>query len=155
MTGSARDDAVQIARLYGAIWRRFQPRRHRIAGADVTPRMLVVLRHLSASGPLTVGELARHLGTSRATSSELIDRLQERGLVARMRDERDARRVFVWLTEAGGQQVEALATRQLEDPFAVAISSLAPDMREQIISGLRALLEAAETNEDKPDRRAA
>ncbi|MBO0701338.1 MAG: MarR family transcriptional regulator, partial [Candidatus Dormibacteraeota bacterium] len=81
-------DARAIARLYGELWRRYQPPARSIAGSDVTPRMLGLLRHLESAGPLTVGEQAAHLGIGRAAASELIDRLEGKGLVARMRDQR-------------------------------------------------------------------
>ena len=135
--------AREIARLYGEMWRRFQPPRHSIEGSDVTPRMLGLLRHLEQAGPLTVGEQARHLGIGRAAASELIDRLEGKGLVARMRDERDQRRVFVWLTDEGGRRVASLAGSVLDPPFLQAVAAITPEQRRQIIDGLGALLRAA------------
>ena len=97
-------DAGRIARLYGETWSRFRPPRQPMPGTAITPRMLALLRHLESAGPLTVGEQARHLEIGRATASELLDRLEAKGLVERMRDQRDQRRVFVWLTDAGRAQ---------------------------------------------------
>jgi DNA-binding MarR family transcriptional regulator len=136
-------DAQRIARLYGEMWRRFQPPRRSIEGSDVTPRMLGLLRHLEGAGPLTVGEQAAHLGIGRAATSELIDRLESKGLVARMRDERDHRRVFVWLTDEGRERVASLAGSVLDPPFLRAVSAITPEQRRQIIEGLEALLRAA------------
>lgn len=135
--------ARQIARLYGEMWRRFQPPRRSIDGSDVTPRMLGLLRHLEGSGPLTVGEQAVHLGIGRAAASELIDRLEGKGLVERMRDQRDHRRVFVWLTEEGRRRVASLAGSVLDPPFLRAVAAISPEQRRQIIDGLEALLRAA------------
>lgn len=137
-------DARRIAKLYGEMWRRFQPPRQSIEGSDVTPRMLALLRHLEGAGPLTVGEQAAHLGIGRAATSEMIDRLEGKGLVARMRDERDHRRVFVWLTEEGRERVASLAGSVLDPPFLRAVSAIAPAQRLAIIEGLEALLRAAE-----------
>jgi DNA-binding MarR family transcriptional regulator len=139
------DAAQEIARLYGAMWRRFQPPRQPISGSDITPRMLGILRHLAESGPLTVGEQALHLGIGRATATELVDRLQAKGLVERMRDERDQRRVFVWLTEVGGERIRSLAASRLDDPFLAAVAALSPTTRAHIIEGLGELLRAADT----------
>jgi len=132
-----------IARLYGEMWRRFQPPRRSIDGSDVTPRMLGLLRHLEAAGPLTVGEQAAHLGIGRAAASELIDRLEAKGLVARIRDQRDQRRVFVWLTEEGRLRVASLAGSVLDPPFLHAVAAISPEQRRHIIEGLGALLDAA------------
>lgn len=136
--------AREIARLYGAMWHRFHTPKQPIGGFDVTPRMLGMLRHLAEHGPLTVGEQALHLGISRANASELIDRLESKGLVERMRDERDQRRVFVWLTREGKQSVARLAGSTIEDPFVGAVAALSVSARRRIIEGLRALLDAAE-----------
>jgi DNA-binding MarR family transcriptional regulator len=124
------DAAQEITRLYGAMWRRFQPPRQPISGSDITPRMLGILRHLAELGPLT----------------ELVDRLQAKGLVERMRDERDQRRVFVWLTEVGRERIRSLAASRLDDPFLAAVAALSPTMRAHIIEGLGELLRAADTS---------
>ncbi|HBV94940.1 MAG: MarR family winged helix-turn-helix transcriptional regulator [Candidatus Dormibacteria bacterium] len=150
--GAAQDpgaihDGMEIARLYGEMWRRFQPRRQAISGAAVTPRMLSYLRHLAAAGPLTVGEQADHLGISRATATEVVNRLESKGLVERMRDQRDQRRVFVWLTERGREQTDALAGRNLDDPFLRAVAALPEATRAAVIDGLGAILRAAEESD--------
>lgn len=140
-------DAMEIARLYGEMWRRFQPRRQAISGSAVTPRMLSYLRHLAVAGPLTVGEQADHLGISRATATEVVNRLESKGLVERMRDERDQRRVFVWLTERGREQTDALAGRNLDDPFLLAVAALPEANRAAVIDGLGAILRAADESD--------
>ena len=145
-------DGMEISRLYGEMWRRFQPQRHAIGGSAVTPRMLAYLRHLAVAGPLTAGEQARHLGISRATATEVVNRLEAKGLVERLRDERDQRRVFVWLTERGREQIAALAGRDLEDPFLRAVAALPAATRAAIIRGLGALLRAADSRDQTRDQ---
>ena len=92
--------AKRVARLFPEVYRRYHWAQ-RVQGADlpVTRRALEVLQHLQASGPLTVGEQAEHLGLRRNSVSELLQRLESKGLVARIRDERDERSVLVWLTD--------------------------------------------------------
>jgi len=143
-------DAGRIARLYGEMWGRFRPPRRPMPGAPITPHMLACLRHLAAAGPLTVGEQALHLGISRASATELVDRLEAKGLVERMRDQRDQRRVFVWLTETGRAQTEALASRHLDEPFVRAVAALPAETRASIIEGLSALLRAADRTQPSP-----
>ena len=143
-------DAGRIARLYGEMWGRFRPPRQPMPGAPITPRMLGLLRHLAGTGPLTVGEQALHLGISRASASELVDRLEAKGLVERMRDQRDQRRVFVWLTESGREQTEALASRRLDEPFVRAVAALPGETRASLIDGLQALLRAADETQPSP-----
>jgi DNA-binding MarR family transcriptional regulator len=143
-SGDAHAVIGEVNLLYAAVYRRFQASRQRIPGSDVTPRMLGLLRLLAVAGPLSVGEQARHLGLCRATATELVDRLESKGLVARVRDGRDRRRVFVSLTEAGrtraGAHPEVLAC----DELLGAVERMAPADRRALVTGLQALLEAAE-----------
>src|SRR6266545_4955278 len=151
-----REVAAEVGRLYPAVYRRFHVSKQPVAGVGVTPRMLSVLQHLVASGPMTLGELAEHLGLSRATATELVTRVEQRGLVARIRDERDRRRVFVWVTDEGQLRARA-RPRVLEDEALVAaVRRMTPDERDRLVQGLRALLAAADdpdthdTEESKP-----
>jgi DNA-binding MarR family transcriptional regulator len=147
------EDAREIARLYSAMWQRFHTHKQPILGSDVTPRMLGILRHLAESGPLTVGEQAMHLGMSRANATEVIDRLEAKELVERMRDEHDQRRVFVWLTAEGRRRVASLADSVIDDPFVAAVSALPARTRKQIVDGLKALLDAAGPSQQQEEEK--
>lgn len=76
---------------------------------------------LERLGPLTAGDLARHSGLAPASVSGLIDRLERKGFVRRVRDEGDRRRVIV---EIDPGRVEAFAAlfadfvRGLEEMYA-------------------------------------
>src|SRR5215469_8792940 len=50
---------------------------------------------LSQLGPLTAGEIASHTGLTTPSVTGLIDRLESKGMVRRVRDSHDRRRVFV------------------------------------------------------------
>jgi DNA-binding MarR family transcriptional regulator len=147
--------AREISRLYGQMWHRFTSPKQAVGGSGLTARMLEVLRHLAGSGPLTVGEQAVHLGIGRAAATELIDRLEAKGLVARMRDERDHRRVFVWLTEEGRRRIADLPDRRGRDPFVAAVAALDLKTRRQIVNGLTKLLQAAGSNRSKVEEEIA
>jgi DNA-binding MarR family transcriptional regulator len=98
--------------------------------------MLEVLHHLSVSGPLTVGEQATRFGIGRAAASALSDRLEAKGLLERMRDEGDQRRVFLCLTEEGRHRLAGLPDRRDRDPFVAAVAALEVRTRRQISEGL-------------------
>jgi DNA-binding MarR family transcriptional regulator len=55
-------------------------------------------------GPKAAGVLATATGLSSAATTTLLDRLERRGLVRRIRDARDRRKVLVEMTELGWQQ---------------------------------------------------
>src|SRR5919202_3126802 len=58
-------------------------------------------------GPKTAGQLAAATGLSSAATTTLLDRLERRGLVRRVRDAADRRKVLVEMTELGWQQTGA------------------------------------------------
>ncbi len=146
-----RATAEEVGRLYPAVYRRFKASHRPVGESGLTARMLAVLQHLAVAGPLTLGELAEHLRLSRAATTELVDRVEERGLVGRIRDERDRRRVFVMVTEAG-QAKAAGAGRVLGDAaLLAAIARMSPADRRSLVDGLRALIRAAD-EEDGDER---
>lgn len=135
---------AEVGILYPAVLRRFQASRQRIPGSDITPRMLTLLRLLAITGPLSVGDQARHLGLGRAAASELVDRLEGKGLVVRLRDGRDRRRVFVSLTDAGRRCAVAHPDVIACGELVSAVERMSPADRRALITGLRALLDAAD-----------
>lgn len=134
----------EISRLYPAVHRRLRTSGRLLPGGGVTARMLSVLRHLVSYGPLTVGELAGHLRLSRAATTELVDRVEGRGLVARVRDHRDRRRVYVRITDAGRTTATSAARDEAErggdDPLTTAVRTMTPQERQGLVDGMRALL---------------
>jgi MarR family transcriptional regulator, organic hydroperoxide resistance regulator len=101
-----------------------------------------VLDHLDELDPVTVNDLARHMGVTPATMSLTIDRLEGKGYVARTRDGADRRRVHVRLTSAGVRIKEASSVL---DPSRVEslLSRLTECERDTAIRGLALLANAA------------
>jgi DNA-binding MarR family transcriptional regulator len=148
---TAEQAARRVARLFPEVYRRYHWAQ-RVQGADlpVTRRALEVLQHLSSSGPLTVGEQAEHMGLRRNSVSELLQRLEAKGLVARIRDERDERRVLVWLTDAGRDVVSRVGQVLAPDLIAEAMAALSPAERAIVVRGFE-LLAAAESTANHSD----
>lgn len=66
-------------------------------------------------GPASVGDVARFLLIRHHSAVELIDRLARLGLVSRVADPDDARRVHLKLTKKGEQKLQALSRKNLEE----------------------------------------
>lgn len=82
----------------------------------LTTSQLVLLQLLDQHTELTPGQLARHMNLTQATVTSLLDRLQDRALVARKRGTADRRRVSVTLT-ARGKKLLARSPTPLQSRF--------------------------------------
>lgn len=84
--------------------------------AGLTPSfhqlLLVVRGHQTPDGP-TIGDAAEMLHIRHHSLVELAKRAEEAGLVRRMRDERDHRRMHLRLTDSGQRQLDALTRAHL------------------------------------------
>ena len=153
---TAEQAARRIAALFPEVYRRYHwANRVHDGELPVTRRALEVLQHLAASGPLTVGEQAQHLGLRRNSVSELLQRLETKGLVGRIRDERDERRVLVWLTPAGRDVVSRVGQVLAPDLLTQVVDTLAPEERAAVIRGFELLASAAPPNQAAPVSRSA
>jgi DNA-binding MarR family transcriptional regulator len=70
----------------------------------------VLLRH----GEMRLNELSEHLRIAARSTTEVVDALQEHGLVARRPDPADRRATLVALTEHGRQVATAIRTARSE-----------------------------------------
>ncbi|MCP3919130.1 MAG: MarR family transcriptional regulator [bacterium] len=125
---------------YQLLHRRRDPRGYRPSGET-----LAVLYHLADSGPLTIDEAARHFDRSQSAISERIARMTERGLLTRIRDERDRRRHLVWLSEEGEELLRVEREVLSAESLTGALEEMSGDDRRALIQGTTALVEAART----------
>ena len=100
-----------------------------------------ILDHLDEREPLTLVDLARHMGVTPSTMSLHVERLVRRGYVSRLRANEDGRRLRLLLTPAGVRVREA---KSVLDPDRVRalVARLTPDEREAGIRGLALLARA-------------
>ena len=85
---------------------------HAAREAGLVPQqhqLLLALKGLPAGREATISELAERLQIQHHSTVELIDRLVERGLIKRLRDEVDQRRVIIHLTPQGEQILRRLS----------------------------------------------
>jgi DNA-binding MarR family transcriptional regulator len=142
--------ASRYASLFPAVYLRFHRRdgkQRALSGAAQG-----VLLHLAQSGPLTVSECARHFGRAQSATSELVRQLEQKGLLARVRDAADGRRSLIWLSELGrarmSEEREVLSRERLQAAFA----RMKPGKRAMLLSGTAALIAAAEPESEPPSK---
>ncbi len=114
---------VKLLRAAKAVVARIEPR---LAQIGLTVTQLGVLEALLHLGPLSQRELGRKVLTSAGNMTDVIDKLQRRGLVARSRKPGDRRTVRVELTTGGRSLIESLFPHHATD-IAAAMSGLEPE----------------------------
>ena len=112
-------------------------------GDEVSAHQASILDHLDEVDPMSMTDLAGHMGVTVATMSLAIDRLERRRYVRRDRDPQDGRRVLVRITPAGLRLREA---KSVLDPVRVeqVLAQLSAADREAALKGLDLLARASE-----------
>ncbi len=105
---------------------------------------LNVLVVLTEAGPLPMNRLAELLDVSQASATGIVDRMEQRGLVTRERDDGDRRIVRVVLSPQGRDLIAGAAAER-RDKLARLVDSLASDDAAALLQGLRAMHRARET----------
>lgn len=93
---------------------------------------------------MTQKELQEALGVQPGSASEIISKLEDRGLVSRERDEEDRRRVVLRITEAGREQAEAASCEEKGQDLYEALSVEEQDTLKAL---LKKLLESWNTRD--------
>jgi DNA-binding MarR family transcriptional regulator len=86
--------------------------------AGLTPQQhqaMLAIKGFSGSEPVSVGDLAQFLLVRHHTAVELVDRMTKLGLLSRMADDDDSRRVLVNLTRKGEQRLRTLSKIHFEE----------------------------------------
>ena len=84
------------------------------AEAKLTPEQyeaMLALRAFSGETGLLIGQLSHRLQVKHHTAVSLAEKLVRRKLVARRREPKDRRKVYLTLTDAGASLLEKLALR--------------------------------------------
>ena len=67
----------------------------------LTGPQLIVLREIATRGETTAGEIAKAVSLGQATITGILDRLEKRNLITRLRNDADRRRIQLRATSAG------------------------------------------------------
>ncbi|MAD52721.1 MULTISPECIES: MarR family winged helix-turn-helix transcriptional regulator [unclassified Idiomarina] len=84
--------------------------------SGLTAPQLLILREIVARDGITASEVAQNITLSPATVSNVIERMEHRGLIYRRRSNTDKRRVLMYITEQG-QSLLAQAPQPLQEDF--------------------------------------
>jgi DNA-binding MarR family transcriptional regulator len=120
----------------------------RMAGGPVSLVHLQVLTALESDGPLPMRRLAEAMDVSQASATGIVDRMEDRGLVERLRDDEDRRVVRVALTETGRSTIGAL-TAERRELLVALLEELTDDELDGFLRGLRGMSRARQVVHDR------
>lgn len=88
---------------------------HKIGLTPQQHQALLAIKGFSRPAPVSVGELADRLLVRHHTGVELVDRMTRLGLLGRIVDDSDSRRILLKLTRRGEQKLRTLSKMHLEE----------------------------------------
>ena len=104
--------------------------------AGLTGPQLLIMRAIRELGEVTIGTIAENVSLSQATVTTILDRLEHRKLVYRVRSTQDKRKVHAHLTEEGVTILEQ-APNPLQEDFIQRFQSLAEWEQTMILASLQ------------------
>ena len=112
-----------------------------VSAADLTTPQFAVLTALRSEPDIDQVRLSQRLGIDRSTTADVANRLEERGLLTRRRDDRDGRRNVLALTRAGEELHDRTEPEILEVGERL-VAPLTDSDRETLMRCLRAIIAA-------------
>lgn len=110
-----------------------------------SPQLLIMLEIDKASG-INSSQVAKNINLSPATITNILDRLENKELVLRIRNTEDKRKIGLYLTE-NGKAILLKAPQALQEHFIDNYSNLAPWEQSQMLSSMERLAEMMNANE--------
>jgi DNA-binding MarR family transcriptional regulator len=123
----------------------------RLEPLGLSPRAWGVLSTLAESGPLTQIELATRMAIDRTAMVYLLDDLEQRALVERVRSLQDRRAFLIHLTQAG-RDAQRRAAAALDGAADTLLTPLNQAERRQLIDLLARIADHWEQLSDTPPR---
>lgn len=114
--------------------------------ASVTGPQLRLLQLIRSEEQATVRELSDAMSLSQATVTSIMDRLESRGLVSRIRSKKDKRKVHPELT-AAGEDILAKAPAPMQDSFVRKFDQLSSWEQHMIIASLQRVAEMMDASD--------
>ncbi|MFY8274552.1 MarR family winged helix-turn-helix transcriptional regulator [Pseudoalteromonas sp. SSDWG2] len=104
--------------------------------SGLTGPQLLIMHEVAQTDGITASRVAQNVNLSPATVTNILDRLESRQLVCRVRSELDKRRVSLHLTEQGKVLLEN-APQPLQEHFIEKFSSLAEWEQTLLLSSMQ------------------
>jgi DNA-binding MarR family transcriptional regulator len=114
--------------------------------ASVTGPQLRLLQLIQKNPGASIKQLAQEMSLSQATVTTIIDRLEDREILSRLRSQSDKRKVHLILT-AKGESILLKAPAVLQDAFVERFEQLADWEKHMIIASIQRVAEMMDASE--------
>ncbi|MFE8070747.1 MarR family transcriptional regulator [Marinobacteraceae bacterium S3BR75-40.1] len=108
--------------------------------SGLTAPQLLIMQTIRDLGEVTIGTIAEKVSLSQATVTTILDRLEHRKLIYRVRSQTDKRKVHAHLTD-DGRELLAQAPQPLQEEFIRKFQNLQEWEQTMIISSLQRVAE--------------
>jgi len=112
----------------------------------ITTPQLLILKQIQGQEALTVSQIAKQVSLKQATVTDILNRLERKGLVLRQKDTNDRRRVLVKETDLG-KKILGAAPSPLQETFLKRFENLDDWKQSMILSSLQ-LVSSMMTDDD-------
>lgn len=114
--------------------------------SGITGPQLLILQELGRVKGITAKEVADYINLSQATVTNILDRLETRKLIKRIRSEQDRRRVSLYLTEQG-KEVLINAPQAIEEKFIERFNTLKEWEQFQLLTSVERIADMMDASE--------
>jgi DNA-binding MarR family transcriptional regulator len=114
--------------------------------SGLTGPQLIIMQEIDKASGVNSSQVAKNVNLSAATVTNIVDRLESKNLVSRVRNTQDKRKVSLYLTE-DGNAILLNAPQPLQEHFIDKFSNLAQWEQSQLLSSVERLAEMMDANE--------
>lgn len=116
----------------------------------LTSAMLWMMWELFTTPGMKVSELAKALSIHASTCSNMLDKLEAKGLIERKRSDEDQRAVHLYITDEGSTLL-AKAPRPAQGALSGTLEKLADDDLHKLADGLKVLVDSLQTKDHEAE----
>ncbi|GLX80192.1 MarR family transcriptional regulator [Thalassotalea insulae] len=114
--------------------------------SGLTGPQLLILQEIARIKGVTASQVAKQINLSAATVTNILDRLENRGLIERVRSSEDKRRVSLYLSEKGRNSLID-APQLLQEHFISQFCNLADWEQSLLLSSMQRIATMMDANE--------
>lgn len=116
--------------------------------SNISVTELIILWKINKKGPCKVTDLARKTGVPASTLTSLFDRLEKKGFVKRIHDEKDRRSILIQGTDLLENMIDTVI-EEADEELKSLLSSLPEGFLESFINNLEVMQQYLEDNMKK------